>query len=82
MTDSPTDILPDRDIKLVIGRADFGSRSVRSVINEAVLKIACGYRNGSTATEILFKLDLMLYNTLTARGRKLLWALHGKGEQP
>ncbi len=78
---TPTEILPDRDIKLAGVTSDFGSRTQRAMIYEGVLKVACGYRSGSTVTELLTKLDLMLYNTLTNRGARLLWALHGKGEQ-
>ncbi len=78
---TPTEILPDRDIKLAGVTADFGSSTHRTMIYEGVLKIACGFRPGHSVTELLTKLDLMLYNTLTNRGARLLWALHGKGKQ-
>lgn len=74
----PEQILSDRDIKQIHGNADFGSTSQREVIDQSLLKVACGYQLGSVAKEILIRHDLIAYNSLTVQGRKYLWALYGK----
>lgn len=78
MIQTPIEILPDRDIKMAGVNADFGSSSQRTMVYEGILKIACGFRPGSSVIELLNKLDLMQFNTLTNRGARLLWALHNK----
>lgn len=78
MTDTPESIISNRKI-LNTHIGDFGPRDKRSVVNEALLKIACGYHIGSTAKKILIKHQLIHYNynTLTIKGRNYLWSVFG-----
>lgn len=81
---TPEDIVSHQQIVKVHGYANFGPRAPRDVVNEALLKVACGFSNGATANQILFDHGLIhLYNfntgTLTtAKGRKYLWAVYGR----
>lgn len=74
--ETPETLIPNREI-LNIHIGDFGPRDKRSVVNEALLKIACGYAIGSTAKEILIKHELISFNSLSAKGRKYLWLVFG-----
>ena len=80
----PEDIISTQQILKVHGNANFGPRADRDVVNEAVLKIACGYSNGSTANTILVEHGLitkrpMSYRgKLTVKGQRYLWAVYGK----
>lgn len=76
MTDTPESIISNQEI-LNIHVGDFGPRDKRSVVNEALLKIACGYQIGSTAKEILIKHELIAFNSLTVKGRTYLWSVFG-----
>lgn len=75
---SPEDIISNKEIlKNHIG--SFGPRDKRSVIDKALLQIACGYHIGSTTKELLIKHDLIQYNynSLTTKGRTYLWSVFG-----
>lgn len=67
--------ISDAEIDRVHGNANFGdSLSKRDIVNQALLKAACGYHQGYTARRIL--LDHKLVNEeyiLTAKGREYLW---------
>lgn len=84
---SPEDIISNQSI-LNIHIGDFGPRDKRSVVNEALLKTACGYAIGSTAKEILIKHTLIYTNhkitakssasnSLSDKGRTYLWSVFG-----
>ena len=55
----------------------------REVVNQALLKCACGYHNGYTAQTIITEHGLINdtkkrgQGALTARGRAYLWAVYG-----
>lgn len=82
---TPEEIIPTQQVNLVHGNANFGPRDNRSVINEALLKVACRFANGSTATMILMEHRLIIAPSvtdnalLTEKGRKYLWSVFGKG---
>ena len=77
---STGEIIEPDEIESVHGNANFGTQSKRSVVNEAVLKIASGYHIGATATHILHDHGLIKsrygngYRTLTKKGRQYLFA--------
>ncbi|PCJ24115.1 MAG: hypothetical protein COA96_10240 [SAR86 cluster bacterium] len=78
----PQEIITDSQIETVHAYADFGSMGKRMVVNESLLKLACGFHNGSTAQHILADHGLIFErygkrsHTLTAKGRKYLWAVY------
>lgn len=83
MIDTPESIISNQKI-LRIHIGDFGPRDKRSVVNEALLKIACGYQIGSTAKEILIKHKLITLNpllgnaySLSTKGRTYMWTVFG-----
>lgn len=84
---TPEEIIPSQQIIKVHGFANFGpDRAMRDVVNEAVLKIACGFSNGSTATAIIREHGLITPYTrepymdhLTKKGREYLWSVYGRG---
>ena len=53
MNKQPNDIIPDSEIERVHANANFGSMDKREVVNQALLKCACGYHNGYTAQTII-----------------------------
>lgn len=77
---SAGEIIEPWEIDRVHGNANFGKQSKRSVVNEAVLKIASGYHIGATATHILHDHGLIKSRygkgcrTLTKKGRQYLFA--------
>lgn len=77
------EIVTDKEINEVWQNADFGSVPRRDVIKFALLKAACKFGNGHTSECIIQELGLvgkshMKSATLTAKGRKYLWAAFGK----
>ena len=61
------------------GNADFGSLDKMDVIKLALLKRACNYHNGFTATQILTTLGLVTpKNNLTKRGKYCLYWMFRK----
>lgn len=76
------EIVSYKEVCKAYGNADFGKETPRRVVNKAVLKVACGFSNGSTATDIIKKLGLIsAYSTLrlatlTEKGRKYLWSVY------
>ncbi len=83
---TPEEIVPSQQIIKVHGNANFGpNRAMRDVVNEALLKVACRFANGSTATMILRDHGLIVMNRrtgaeqLTEKGRKYLWSVYGEG---
>ena len=77
---TPSDIISDEEIDRVHANANFGSTPKRWVVDEALLKCACGYHNGHTAQTILAEHGLIREarrrgtTALTQRGRKYLFA--------
>lgn len=75
-------IIPDSEIERVHADANFGDAPKRDVVNYALLKCSCGYDNGSTAQQILYKHGLIKLSSrhgiLTEKGNKYLWAVFGK----
>lgn len=71
------EIITDKAIELVWGNADFGenlNKNKRLVIDNALLKTACGYSNGHTAECIIKGLGLVDKDLkLTRIGREYLW---------
>ena len=67
--------ISDEDILRVHGNADFGDKDPREVVDESVLKIACGYGIGSTARSIVKRHGLAKKNgtKLTRAGKRYLW---------
>lgn len=75
---SPEDIITDKQINSVWGSANFGeelNKNKRNVVDNALLKIACGYSNGYTAHCIIKELGLISEKTmkLTKLGRNYLY---------
>ena len=77
-----TEIISDAAIESVHAYANFGAMTKRQVVNEGVLKYACGYTGGSTQLHILLDHGLVRkpragrYETiLTVKGIKYLGAM-------
>ena len=74
MTEDVREIITDEEIEKVWGYADFGSISKRDVIANSLLKHACGWSTGHTASSILRELNLIGVNgSLKKRGRYYLF---------
>lgn len=79
---SENELITNKEIERVWGNADFGeelNKNKRSVIDNALLKTACGYSNGYNASCILE--DLALINNkmkLTKHGREYLYSVFVK----
>jgi len=79
-------LISDEAIERVHANANFGDLPKRFVVNQTVLKFACGYSAGGTATAIVIEHGLAkMYRSnpfktpmLTALGRRYLWACFGK----
>ena len=76
---NPKDIITDKLIESVWGNADFGeelNKNKRNVVDNALLKISCGYSNGHTAHCIIEELGLVSEKTmkLTKLGRSYLYS--------
>ena len=78
----PQDIITDEQIERVHANANFGSMPKRQVVDEALLKCACGYHNGYTAQQIVSEHGLIKTGrktgttSLTPLGRKYLYAAY------
>jgi len=81
-------LIPETEIDRVHANANFGETSKRAVVNYALLKCACGYSNGHTATQILSEHRLIKptrkrgQTALTPLGRQYLWAAFGDEVSP
>ena len=73
-----SDIIPDEEINKVWGNANFGlelNKNKRNVVDNALLKKACGYSNGYTAHCIIRELGLVTDKLeLTELGKKYLYS--------
>lgn len=72
----PEEIISIEEIERVHGNANFGPMvSMRDVVNQGVLKCACGYHQGSTSRAIITEHGLIddKYR-LTKKGKEYLWA--------
>lgn len=72
----PNDIISNELIEKIYANADFGERlnnNKREVVDNALLKFACGYSNGHTAQCIIEELGLVNNGKLTKTGRMYLW---------
>ncbi|WP_020594152.1 hypothetical protein [Kiloniella laminariae] len=77
----PEEIITDAEIDAVHANANFGEDiTKRDVVKAALLKWACRYSNGSTATQIIKEHGLIVEKgkkrkpELTDKGRKYLYA--------
>lgn len=72
-----SDIITDKAIDLIWGNADFGDKlneNKRKVVDNALLKIACGYSNGYTAQCIIQELGLVKVDKqLTKIGKEYMY---------
>ncbi len=59
MREKLEDIISDEDIERVHAYANFGDRPKREVVNQALLKHACGYYQGHTSSSIIFEHGLV-----------------------
>lgn len=75
-----TEIITDEQIDKAWGHANFGAgQTKRDIIKYAVLKAACGYKNGHTADCIIYELGLTRKTGLLSnKGREYLWECFGK----
>lgn len=79
------EIITNAEINRVHANANFGDTPKRDVVNQALLKCACGLHNGYTAQQIIAEHGLIRevnsYGTssLTVRGRRYLWAAFNTG---
>lgn len=84
----PEELISDSEIERVHANANFGDTPMREIVDSALLKIACGYSNGSTAQHILADHGLIISRhgrgsrSLTSRGKKYLYAVYGRGQRP
>lgn len=82
---NPEEIITDTEILYIHANACFGGTLPRMVVNEALLKCACGYHNGSTARRIIIEHGLVKpgrttgRTALTKKGREYLYAVYSKG---
>lgn len=73
-------LIPEQTLVNVFGYANFGDSSKRDIVKYALLKIACGYRNGSTADCIIYELGLTTKKlTLTKTGKAYLYEAFRNG---
>lgn len=71
---SVQEIIPDDAVEAQFKGTNFGSQTPRQVIASSLLKCACKYYSGRTATEICYRLGLTTKKwTLTERGRAYLF---------
>jgi hypothetical protein len=74
---TPEEIITDEEIEIVHANAVFGDMPKREVVNLGVLKVAAGFRMGSTATQICSEHGLITKGySLTKKGRQYLWAVY------
>jgi len=74
------EIVSDSDIDIAWGNSDFGDITRREVIKSSLLKYACGFRTGYTASSILRELLLITTrNTITKKGKQYLFAAYSDG---
>ena len=78
------ELITDAEIERVHANASFGDIPKREVVDQALLKCACGYHNGATAQQIIIEHGLVKKgrvrgaSALTDFGRKYLHAAFGK----
>ena len=73
----PEEIITDEEIETVHSNANFGEGiTKRDVVKAALLKCACGYYNGHTASQILKEHGLVTEKrmSVTKKGEKYLYA--------
>lgn len=70
-----SNLVSDEDLQKVWGNANFGSTPRREVLRETLIKIACGFHTGSTATQICLELKLIgkSKRSLTKKGKLYLY---------
>lgn len=75
-----TKIISDEQMIGAFGNANFGTTDKREILRNSLLKCACGYYTGHTATHILIELGLVTEKwTLTKKGQEYLWAAYSQG---
>ncbi len=74
------DLISDKEIDYVHGNADFGpTLTQREIVDQSLLKCACGYHNGFTAQTILAEHGLIVSarsKRLTTKGKIYLFAAY------
>lgn len=76
--DRVNEIISDEEIKRVHSYSNFGTVSMRDVVNYGILKCACGHYQGHTSTQIIKEHGLITDEyKLTPKGRMYLWAAFG-----
>lgn len=67
-------IISDERLNEAFAGTNFGRQTPRQVVASSLLKCACKYHSGRTATEICYRLGLTTKRwTLTERGRDYLF---------
>ena len=74
------EIINDEQINIVHANANFGGvLSNRDIVNQGVLKCACGYYQGHTSTQIIKEHGLVDKDyKITRKGQEYLWAAFRK----
>jgi|TARA_R110000782_G_scaffold30776_5_gene76399 hypothetical protein len=78
--ETPSEIIPDEQVKKVHANANFGDETPRQTLNEAVLAYAFGFGSGHTAMIILREHGLIgkpkgYTANLTAKGKRYARAI-------
>lgn len=76
MRESASEIITDEEIERVHGNANFGGMEKRTVVDQGILKCACGYYQGRTSGQIIKEHGLINDKyQLTEKGKAYLWAV-------
>ena len=67
-------MISDEELEKVFAYSNFGDSKKRDVVRYALMKVACGYRNGHTSQSIINELGLCGKNlSLTKKGKEYLY---------
>lgn len=71
-----SNIVPDNALREAFEDTNFGSKTPRYMVNDALLKCAAGYQTGKTIKQIVIDLGLVHENEwlLTDKGKQYLYA--------
>ena len=68
--------ITDKEIEAAFKNTDFGGLSNEHILKYGLLKCACGYHQGFTATAILHELNLIDEEyVISPKGRLCLWKM-------
>lgn len=77
------DIISDKEVEYVHANANYGNKDKREVVNEALLKHVCEYKNGFTSDQIIKEHGLITSSgKITEKGRRYLWEVYHRKLQP